>query len=284
MKTYIISLLLFTTAQFSMALELENVFEPARNKTALSARAGGGEWRSREFSLVDSRKFKAGEGDTIGLSPRVTYQTLEMVTLGRTPGFLTGKVAASYGSLFSSREIFYAQAGVLASQEMDRTSKTLWAPEVIGVATYHLSENFVFLYGAGFTFLLDQDHFFPVLGARWKISEKFQLLAVLPLLIQLSYAANDVISVVAFIKPSGFKSKLKNDGALAGQPEDLDIRSGSVTVGSGLRYHMRKDLTFKADVGIQANRRVSIYSGANKVAGYELARGGFLKLELEMRY
>jgi hypothetical protein len=232
---------------------------------ARSAGEGGWSYGESDFSFKGSFSFYRDsqlEGGKLSatsyfVQPSFDRRSLTgLGSIGRDATLYTE--GASVGALHfsTSKEAYFFGLGILRSGEAGPSGASLWIPSAYAIGTHHFNSDTALLYGAAFTTAFGIFLPVPVLGVTSKLSKDWSLTAILPILTQLNWRPLAQWNFAAFLKGSGFESKIANEGRFASPDSSIEIKSRAFQMGVGAGYDASHLFSIQGEVAALAARQL----------------------------
>jgi hypothetical protein len=170
------------------------------------------------------------------LSARLESGTAEVGFLGRDPQLASGGLRVDGLFLGRGGNLYLAGVGASFAEDTDGEGGVDPRLAAFGLATRRTQGGTLWLYGAAFSYAYGRPLVLPLLGARWRLSEDWSLLAALPFNARARWRASDRLALGFGIAPRGNRFRIDNQGSFPGEPEIVYMRVGQLATTAELEY------------------------------------------------
>lgn len=191
------------------------------------------------------------------------YSSPDVTFLSNDRTLMNGGLYASALWLSKGHELYIASFGATFAED-DKTINNV-QPRFFGtfLGTHRFTPKTTLLYGGSFSYVFGRGLPLPILGARWRLSDKWTLTGMLPFVIDARYRARDDIAIRIRLSPQGNQYRFSNQGEFPGQDDTLRLRINQPRLIGELEWKATRGFALIVQGGVTRARKFSILDTDN---------------------
>lgn len=198
--------------------------------------------------------------------------------LARDHRLYTGGASLAGVWLSQKRNFYYVSLGTSFAEDDATIHRVEPRFALMAVASARRSDTFSWLYGAAFAYTFGRGLAFPVLGARWRLSDEWTLQTILPLSVNARWRANADVRVDLHVGVVGGRSRFANDGEYPGAASTLALRQTHGSLDGGVEFKVSRDVALAAHGGVLVGGKLAIEDDGHELVSRKFSRNAFVRL------
>lgn len=211
------------------------------------------------------------------LSPSFGIEQAETSFLSRTFQFYDTRFSVNASMFGSNQEMYSLRIGAGCAEERETITSPHTRLSFLGMGTYHKTPRLVYFYGLSYSYILGKGLLFPVLGLTWKISPRWDMSAVLPVLFKFGYQITPAMRTTLYTSIFGNQFHFKNDNDFPGESDSLYFHTVGGRLGAGIEYRV-SHWTVGADLGTNIRREIRISDSSTDLVAHQVNGGAYARV------
>lgn len=207
--------------------------------------------------------------------------------LSRDPDLNSASLRVAGVMLSQGGNLYLASLGASIAEDDETIDDPKTRFSGVGLATYRKSPGLMFVYGGAATYQYGRSLVLPIFGLQKKLSDRWSLFTVIPLLVKTTWRASDSLSLHFGAAASGERYRFANQGDFPGEPDVLYLRLAGLRLSGELEWRASPSNAFLVELGVNGARRLEFARSTQRddtVLEADLEPAGYAKLAWRVQF
>lgn len=188
-----------------------------------------------------------------------TPMTLSMPDVEIDRMLYAGKLGVTGVFISQARNRYILSLGSSFAEDEDSISNLQPRFSGLGIGSYRISKPVSLLYGGVFGYSYGKGLALPLVGAEWKISDKWSFTGIVPFSLKATYKPTEVLKIRMLAGIAGNNYRFQNSDELLSVTKDNDLRLKTVgaRISAQAEYEISNNLTIQGELGFQGKKKIS---------------------------